>query len=370
VRQERCVRKVLRPTWRPPAISSAEPAGRLRRAVLLVAAIVAVGCATAGPSAQRVVITKNASEVAFCTPLLAVGGDLRQEAMAQGADYVLLYPKGRFAPVCPGHGDFYCRGIALACHTAPPPRVAAEVRLRERAQTVRLTKVADAVKGCRFLTNVSARSELTGGAQALAQYEAARAGGDVVFVDSEADQQWQATSGRQIALGLVTGLWFNSNHSATSLEGEAYDCQASPSISNEPPRTQGSAQGQTIPTQALAAHLYDLGGGPTVEAGFAWTGSGHGSVTVVLPTGNRCVGEYTTLAGANPGWGSLYAKVFGPVGSDNSVQRGSAIASGSDGTLIQCEYITEGSVQGVRGQGVCSESHSPDGKDRLWKLMF
>lgn len=76
-------------------------------------------------------------------------------------------------------------------------------------------------------------------------------------------------------------------------------------------------------------------------------------------------GEYTTLADATYGWGSIYGiggSATATTGSVNGKQYGTAIATGDKGTVIQCEYVTGMSLH---GSGRCKDNHG--GK---YKLMF
>ncbi|MGB8541410.1 MAG: hypothetical protein WCD49_07205 [Candidatus Acidiferrales bacterium] len=122
------------------------------------------------------------------------------------------------------------------------------------------------------------------------------------------------------------------------------------------------------------ARLYNLTTGEVVPAQFSYNGTGKGTLTAVTSSGEKFKGEYVTLAGGQVSWGIIYASVYGPKGSASgsssnfassteAKQRGSAIATGDKGTIIQCEYIT--SAWNGGGSGACKDNH-----DVLYKLMF
>jgi hypothetical protein len=122
------------------------------------------------------------------------------------------------------------------------------------------------------------------------------------------------------------------------------------------------------------ARIYNLTTGEVVPAQFSYNGTGKGTLTAVTASGEKLKGEYVTLAGGQVSWGSIYASVYGPKGSASgsgssfassteAKQRGTAIATGDKGTIIQCEYIT--SVWNGGGTGACKDNH-----DVLYKLMF
>ncbi|MGB2632798.1 MAG: hypothetical protein WAM58_02565 [Candidatus Acidiferrum sp.] len=75
--------------------------------------------------------------------------------------------------------------------------------------------------------------------------------------------------------------------------------------------------------------------------------------------------EYTTLADATSAWGSIYG--IGETAAASTItvsgkQYGTTIATGDEGTVIQCEYVT-GMI--LHGSGFCKDNHG--GK---YKLMF
>lgn len=125
----------------------------------------------------------------------------------------------------------------------------------------------------------------------------------------------------------------------------------------EPPRT---------------VRLYDLESGAVSSGSFSYSGSGQGTITIGLPNGESCSGEYFTSTGGVTAWGQIYAQVWGPGGvasgtvtdvsgmSPNEKQ-GTGIASCSNGTVINCEYI----ARQEHGTGACKDNHG-----KLFKLMF
>jgi hypothetical protein len=111
--------------------------------------------------------------------------------------------------------------------------------------------------------------------------------------------------------------------------------------------------------------LYNLDTGATTVISFSYSGSGHGKLSGTLPSGELMKGEYTTVANAAYGWGSIYSSTGSASASAVTVsgrQYGSAIATGDKGTVVECEYVTGMSVH---GSGACKDNHG--GK---YKLMF
>jgi hypothetical protein len=99
-------------------------------------------------------------------------------------------------------------------------------------------------------------------------------------------------------------------------------------------------------------------------------------LTATLPSGESISGEYATVSEGTTSWGTIYSNVYGNVGAtpislrDNTQvvggtrsrsARGSAIATGDRGTIIQCEYITGATA----GSGACEDNHGTK-----YKLMF
>lgn len=115
----------------------------------------------------------------------------------------------------------------------------------------------------------------------------------------------------------------------------------------------------------LHGRLYNLETGATTIVTFSYSGSGHGHLTGTLPSGEVMKGEYTTVADAAYGWGSIYGAGGSATASTGAVsgkQYGTAVATGDKGTVINCEYVTGMSLH---GSGACKDNHG--GK---YKLMF
>lgn len=122
------------------------------------------------------------------------------------------------------------------------------------------------------------------------------------------------------------------------------------------------------------AHIYNLTTGEMIPAQFSYNGTGKGTLSAVTAAGEKFKGDYVTIPSGETSWGTIYASVYGPKGSasgtassfsstTNSQQRGTAIATGDKGTIIQCEYVT--SVWNGGGTGACKDNHNV-----LYKLMF
>jgi len=116
-------------------------------------------------------------------------------------------------------------------------------------------------------------------------------------------------------------------------------------------------------SMTINARIYDLSGsGGVANAEFKWTGSGTGPLTGSLPDGELFRGEYTTVASGVSGWGTTFRSVY-TVNLTSDLQRGSAIATGNRGTVIDCEYVVRSGS--ATGYGVCR-----DNKSRTYRLMF
>lgn len=123
-----------------------------------------------------------------------------------------------------------------------------------------------------------------------------------------------------------------------------------------------------------SARLYNLTTGEVVPVQFSYNGRGKGTLTALAASGEKFKGEYVTMPSGEVTWGSIYASVYGPNGSasgsgstfssrTDARQRGTAIATGDKGTIIQCEYFTSALNGG--GAGGCKDNHGV-----LYKLMF
>jgi hypothetical protein len=128
------------------------------------------------------------------------------------------------------------------------------------------------------------------------------------------------------------------------------------------------------PACTRRGRLYNLTTGEVTTIEYSYSGSGKGRIRGVLPSGEKLQGEYVTIAGGQTEWGVIYASVYGAGGTASgsgtmvgsrvgSKQRGTAIATGEKGTIIQCEYVT--SAWNAAGTGACK-----DNKGVLYKLMF
>ena len=114
------------------------------------------------------------------------------------------------------------------------------------------------------------------------------------------------------------------------------------------------------------ARLYDLSTGSVSTAVFSFDRSGSGTIELDLEDGTQCDGEYVTSLEGTSGWGMIYAA--GRIGMVTTTERpnqlrGSAVVTCSDGTVIECEYLTIS--QGAQGSGACQ-----DNSGTHYRLMF
>jgi hypothetical protein len=119
----------------------------------------------------------------------------------------------------------------------------------------------------------------------------------------------------------------------------------------------------------LQARLYNLSTGEVTSATFTYGGSGRGKISAVLGSGEQLKGEYITFVHAPLNWGSIYADVYGTGGAaytngtdQKANQYGTAVVTGNQGFVADCEYATTALVH---GSGACK-----DKQGTLYKLIF
>lgn len=131
----------------------------------------------------------------------------------------------------------------------------------------------------------------------------------------------------------------------------------------------------TLLSCALSARLYNLETGLVLPARFYYSGGGTGRAEIRLPDGEICIGEYVTIVGGSTSWGNIFGSVYSPTGSASglahsfsgnidNLQKGTAIGTGSNGTIIECEYLTS-AWSPTDGYGACH-----DNRGNKYKLMF
>ncbi len=119
----------------------------------------------------------------------------------------------------------------------------------------------------------------------------------------------------------------------------------------------------------LPARLYSLADGQIIPATFSFSGTTSGQVNISMPNGEILTGEYRTVASGETGWGQIFFKggesAVAAVNTRSATYRGSGIASGPQGTVMQCEYVTSSSRSQPEGYGTCQ-----DNRGKLYRLMF
>jgi hypothetical protein len=111
------------------------------------------------------------------------------------------------------------------------------------------------------------------------------------------------------------------------------------------------------------ARIYDLSAGTVIHATFNYQGHAQGGVSAVLPGGEHCSGEYSTLPrGAI--WGGIYNAASGTAQSSVAagMGKGSAVVVCGGGFTMECEYVTSGLTT---GNGYCR-----DNRGTSYRLMF
>jgi hypothetical protein len=113
--------------------------------------------------------------------------------------------------------------------------------------------------------------------------------------------------------------------------------------------------------------------GGVLTGKFVANGSGHGTATITLPTGEQLNGEFTIVRGGAMGFGSIYGQVYGPGGvasvtgsSSSYVVEGSSPGTASvfgQGISMDCEFYNDN--HSGHGFGACRNS-----KGALYKLQY
>lgn len=127
-------------------------------------------------------------------------------------------------------------------------------------------------------------------------------------------------------------------------------------------------QGRLYPSNDPAT----AGGVLTLE--YVSYGTGSGPITVAMPGGELMQGEYSIVRGGAVGFGSIFATVFGPLGSASGAATNTSysIPGGSPGVAslfsnrgksMQCEFYND-NVSG-HGYGACRASSG-----EVWRLQY
>jgi hypothetical protein len=98
--------------------------------------------------------------------------------------------------------------------------------------------------------------------------------------------------------------------------------------------------------------LYNTQSGAVLRGEYGERPGPTGSFAVTLPSGERLEGQYSIARGGGVQWGSIYSSVYGQgtvttgsaVGSSVSIggrSPGIAVASGPQGTVLDCEFLTD-----------------------------
>jgi hypothetical protein len=118
--------------------------------------------------------------------------------------------------------------------------------------------------------------------------------------------------------------------------------------------------------------MYNLATGEVSPFHYTYNGSGRGRINTAVK-GESLNGEYSIVSNADVAWGSIYASVYSPngyaTGSATSTtvrtrgeRRGSAILTGSNGTVLDCELLVGSNGHGTGG---CKDNH-----DNKYRLMY
>jgi hypothetical protein len=122
-------------------------------------------------------------------------------------------------------------------------------------------------------------------------------------------------------------------------------------------------------------HLYPLAGtGGVVSMDMLGHGQGFGTLNATLPSGERLQGEYSIVFNSSVSFGSVFASVYGggEIGSANAMTTGFAMSGegygsaslvGDKGTSIQCEFKNN-NLTG-HGYGACKRA---DGE--IYRMIY
>jgi hypothetical protein len=112
--------------------------------------------------------------------------------------------------------------------------------------------------------------------------------------------------------------------------------------------------------------LYNTDSGQKIDAlfRFKWS-SMSGKVEMQIPGGEKLEGEYSGSHDGGVAWGSIYSGSASATSTMAIVGnvRGSMIATGPSGLVLQCEYVTNTTT--THGSGACK-----DNRGALYKLLF
>jgi hypothetical protein len=119
-------------------------------------------------------------------------------------------------------------------------------------------------------------------------------------------------------------------------------------------------------------HIYNLQTGEVGTLTYSYNGSGRGKISSVLK-GVALNGEYSVVSNADVTWGNIYASVYSPSGFASGTatrtsirthgeRRGSAVLTGADGMILDCELLVGTNGHGTGG---CKDNH-----EAKYKLMY
>lgn len=132
------------------------------------------------------------------------------------------------------------------------------------------------------------------------------------------------------------------------------------------------------------ARLYDLNTGSVLYIDYVDDNSGAGQVEIELPSGEILRGEFTYVQDTTTNWGGIFGSIGGTsttyptlqttqsrrtgsalsLGvSQGSKNQGVAVMVGNQGTVIRCEFLSDGNTG--HGNGACQ-----DNQGNVYQLIF
>lgn len=129
----------------------------------------------------------------------------------------------------------------------------------------------------------------------------------------------------------------------------------------------------TVPINIYPVEGPLAGKGIILKSKYVYTGTGHGPIEVVMPDGEVCKGEYSTIAGGvtgtSFGFGGLftaqqYTSLLGSgfMSAVENKQYGQATLIGDKGTIVQVEYFTS-----LTGHGF---GLGKDNKGNIYRIQY
>lgn len=129
-----------------------------------------------------------------------------------------------------------------------------------------------------------------------------------------------------------------------------------------------STTANLYPVQGPLSEIKPL---PIIEATVTGIAGNTGGISLVLPSGEKCKGKWSSAAGSSVQVGTVnlfsqYGSIFGTgflVGNNPGMNRGEAIVIGENGTVIEIEFYTGSGTANGFGLG-------KDNNGNVYRVLF